>query len=89
LRKTPIFSQKIGKNCEHNIDPQVHIECFDPEIQNRSIGQLIKELDDMCQRLGKQDLFWMPSVPIFNQVGLRGTYTKRQIAVSRATLLEN
>ena len=46
----------------------VHIECFDPDLDTRPISQLIKELDEMCQKLGKQDLFWNSRHPIFGQV---------------------
>jgi hypothetical protein len=50
----------------------VHIECLaqtgNDEDPRPSISQLIKELDEMCQRIGRQDVWQMPKpqIPLFN-----------------------
>ena len=52
------------KPCDHDMNKNkkklVHIQCFAPgqdEGSHQSISQLIKELDEMCKRLGKQDVW--------------------------------
>jgi len=69
---TQSVSRKTSRTRDHDMNKNkkklVHIECFDPDQDSRSISQLIKELDEMCQKLGKQDFFWKPHSSIFNQV---------------------
>ena len=69
---TQSVNRKNRSRCDHDMNKNkkklVHIECFDPDRDTRPISQLIKELDEMCQKLGRQDLFWSSRHPIFGQV---------------------
>jgi hypothetical protein len=63
-------SSPVDHEMNKNKKKLVRIECFAPPNDNcqPSIAQLIKELDEMCQKIGKQDLFWMQNIPVYNQV---------------------
>jgi len=68
--KLTVSVNQKTKSRDHDMNKNkkklVHIECFNPD--NRNISQLLKELDEMCQKLGKHEVFWKPNVPIFSQV---------------------
>jgi hypothetical protein len=62
--KVTMSVTRKSQPCDHDMNKNkkkmVHIECFAPgrdEGSHPSISQLIKELDEMCQRLGKQDVW--------------------------------
>ena len=82
--KLTLYVNRNDKTRDHNMNKNkkklVHIECLNPD--DRNIGQLLKDLDEMCQKLGKHEVFWKPNVPIFSQVNFILRMTSQECSPS-------